>query len=74
MHLPRPDPDRRVLSWLLLLLKTVGEGGTQSSKREEGEGRTGEEGGRGELVHRYFVPCRAIQCCAALCCAATNAD
>lgn len=72
MHLPRPDPDRRVLSWLLLL-KTVGEGGTQG-KREEGEGRTGEEGGRGELVHRYFVPCRAIQCCAALCCAATNAD
>lgn len=70
VHLPRPDPDRRVLSWLLLLLlKTVGEGGTQ--QQERGGGRKDRRGGwtRGASAQVLrTVPCHPMLCCVVLCC------
>lgn len=51
VHLPRPDPDERVLSWLLLLKKTVGEADTLEEQRKE-EGWRGNEGRRGDELVR----------------------
>lgn len=67
MPLPRPDPDERVLSWLLLL-QTVGEGDTQRRKREEGEGRKERRGERraSEYYLPRYVPCHAMLCCVVL--------